>query len=422
MLTKNAEPPAASHEAHRASFFRQSGWLMIANFCAGMLMWAVHPLAKKTGPQEYGIFGAFLAVAMCIPAMPLQMVLAQQTARALATGRKQELAAIIRFAWWGTTALCLVVAAVALLCQGWIMERWHLSNPVVLWISLPIVLFSFWVPLFYGVLQGQQNFLWLGWGMISNGIGRIAVAGVAVWLGAKAAGMLFGVLMGLVVGAAMCMWQSRSVWLIRSAPFDWRGLLRQTVPLMLGFAVFQFLFTADTMFSKAYFDEATMGFYVAAGTMSRALMWLVGPLAAVMFPRLVHSAARAEKNDLVGMVMAGTAILATLGAVGVSLVGPWLVRFIYDESFVKVAAALLPWYSGAMIPLALANVLLNNLMARSSFRIVPALCVLAVVYALALSQFHQTPVMVLQAVGVCNLLLLGTCAWFTRADKRRRAL
>ena len=77
------QPPPMTAAAHRASFFRQSGWLMFATVAGGMFMTAVHFLSKAMPEAEYGQFGAFLSVAMFIPAMPLQMVLAQQTARAL---------------------------------------------------------------------------------------------------------------------------------------------------------------------------------------------------------------------------------------------------------------------------------------------------------------------------------------------------
>jgi peptidoglycan biosynthesis protein MviN/MurJ (putative lipid II flippase) len=88
-------------------------------------------------------------------------------------------------------------------------------------------------------------------------------------------------------------------------------------------------------------------------------------------------------------------------------------------SYVQVASTILPWYAFAMVPLGVANVLLNNLLARSSFKVVPALCVLAVGFAFAMSRFHDGTtglvglVKVLQTVGVCNLLLLAICAWYT---------
>jgi O-antigen/teichoic acid export membrane protein len=203
------------------------------------------------------------------------------------------------------------------------------------------------------------------------------------------------------------------LWGLRTEPFNVRELLGQIVPLMLGFGAVQFLFTADTMFVKAYFTADESGFYVSAGTLSRALLWLVLPLATVMFPKIVHSAARSETSNLLGMVLVGTAVLAAGGALGLTVLGPRIVRFAFTEAYVRPAMQVLPWYAWAMVPLSLANALVNNLLARSQFRIVPALLVLAAAYAVALAHFHASLSAVLQTLGVFNLLLLAVCAWFT---------
>jgi O-antigen/teichoic acid export membrane protein len=417
-------PPPVESAAHHASFFRQSGWLMIANIAGGAMMWAVHFLSKAIPESEYGSFGAYLAVIILLPTIPLQMVMAQQTAKALATGRQRELSGLIRMVWWGTTLVWLAGAVVVLVSQRSILEHWRLNSPIGLWITLLVVLFYLWMPMFWGVLQGQQNFFWLGWSMITTGVGRLAVAAAAVLVWhAYAAGLMIGVLLGAVAAVVIAAWQTRSLWLTASQSFDWRSLVHQTTPLIVGFLGFQILFTADTMFVKAYFTGEEAGFYVSAGTLSRALLWLVLPLASVMFPRLVHSAARAEKTNLMGMVLAGTAVLSILGAVSLSLLGPWVVRFVFKPSYVQVATAVLPWYVGAMVPLALANVLLNHLLARPASKLVPAVCilVLALAYLVGLTQFHGSLVTVLKVMGLCNLVLLAVCAWFTwKAEPQTR--
>ena len=414
MSGEKVEIAPVSAAEHRARFFRQSGWLMIANIAGGALMWGVHFLSKRLKEGEYGTFVTLLSLVMCLPVMPLQMVLAQQTAKALATRREPELAGMIRMIWLGTFGLWLVGSAVVLFQQDSILHRWGITNPLGLWITLVICLFSTWLPLFSGVLQGQQNFLWLGWTMMINGVGRLAVAAVAVFaLGGYAAGMMSGVLLGVVVAAGLAMWQSYSLWRLPAVRFDWRRLLAQVIPLMLGFAAFQFLFTADTMFIKAYFTAEETDAYGGAGTLSRALMWLVGPLAAVMFPRIVHSAARSEKTDLLRTVLLGTLLLSVGGALGLWVLGPFVVKVVYPAKFVTTAVAVLPWYAFAMVPLALANVLLNNLLARGSFRIVPSLVVLAVAYGFALTKFHGSLITVLQVLCGFNLLLLAVCVWFT---------
>jgi O-antigen/teichoic acid export membrane protein len=414
MLAERVEGATLSADTHRATFFRQSGWLMIANIAGGILMWGVHFLAKKIPDAEYAVFGAMLAMIMCVPAGPLQMVFAQQTAWALATHRERELTGMIRMVWAGTLVLWLVALGVVFVSQGALLARWQVTNPAALWVTMLVVLLSLWLPLFSGVLQGQQNFAWLGGTMILNGVGRMGVAALVVLLlGGYAAGMLTGTLLGIAAAVVVAVWQTRGLWRGPSQSFNRRSLLGQVVPLMLGFGAFQFLFTADTMFVKSYFLGDDTAPYVGAGTMSRALMWLVGPLAGVMFPKLVHSAAKGQKSNLLGMVLVGTVVLAAGGALGVGLLGPWIIKFVYKDSYVSIATSILPWYAWGMLPLAVANVLINHLLAHAHFRVVPALVVLAGAYAFALTRFHDSFVMVLQVFGVSNLLLMAIAAWFT---------
>jgi O-antigen/teichoic acid export membrane protein len=414
MPAESVATPPTTAAAHRASFFRQSGWLMFATVAGGLCMTALHVLSKAIPPGTYGEFGVFLVAAMFIPAMPLQMVLAQQTAQALALRRGHELSGLIRAAWLGTFIVWLLAAIVVLLFQGTIMARMKISDPAGLWLALPVLLFTVWLPMFYGVLQGQQNFLWMGWSMVVNGIGRVGIAAFAVLaLHYYASGMVTGMLGGLGAALVLAIWPTRSLWLAPVHSFEWRSLLRQIIPLVFGFAVYQFLLTADTIWVRACFAPATSDFYLSAGTLARASTWLVGPLATVMFPKLVHAKARAEKTDLVGVVLIGTLIFAAGGATGLWVLGPWVVKFMFPPSFVQAATALLPWYAWAVVPLALGNVLLNNLLAHSHFKVVPALCVLAVTYAFALTQFHDSPVTVIKVLGAGNLLLLAICAWYT---------
>ena len=427
MLGAKAESAPLAPTNDRSTFFRQSGWLMIANIGGGVFMWAVHFLNKFMPDGEYGIFGALLSVIMLLPALPLQMVFAQQTARAIATNKIGELSALIRRAWGGTFAVWLAAMVIIFFSQDWILDRWQLANPVGLWVTMVAVLLSIWMPIFWGVLQGQQNFLWLGWSMISNGFLRLTTAAIAVILlynlatarhfsaGTYAAGVMIGVVGGVAIAVGIAVWQTRGLWKTTVARFDWRNFSRQVTPLLLAFLSFQVLFTADTIFVKSYFTGHETDFYVGAGTLSRALMWLVGPLATVMFPRLVQSAAKGEKQDLMGLVLAGTALLAVVGALSLTLLGPLVVKIVYKGSFVQEVPLLLPWYGAAMVPLSLANVLLNNLMAKPSSKGALAgwILALAIGYVGALTQFHRSLVQVLQVVCVFNTLLLAVCAWFS---------
>ena len=417
VFTAKAEAiPTVDHKPH-AAFFRQSGWLMVAAIVGGLLTWGVHFLNKVIDPAEYSTFGVLLVVSSCLPTMPLQMICAQQSALALAKGRERQLAGMIRRACLWTFLAWALGAGAVFVFQKEIVVGWHLPNALGLWVTLVLVLVSLWAPMFNGLLQGRQDFFWMGWSVITGGATRLIGAIFFVMaLGLGAAGMMAGALIGVGLTVLIPLWRTRDWWSLPSEPFDGKSLMKQVVPLLFGFGACQFMFTADTMFATAYFNGEQMKPYIVAGTMSRALLWLVLPLATVMFPKIVHAAAKSEKTNLFNLVVLGTAVLAICGALGLWLAGPWIVRFVAHAGDVAGTMALIPWYAGAMVPLALANVLVNDLLARERFGAVPWMVLLAAVYGFTLpvmlNHFPGRLEVVLQTLGAFNLLLLLVCARF----------
>jgi peptidoglycan biosynthesis protein MviN/MurJ (putative lipid II flippase) len=128
------------------------------------------------------------------------------------------------------------------------MAGWGLTSAITLWVTLAALLMNLWMPLFSGVLQGRQDFFWLGWATILGGIGRVVVAVLIVLaFHGGATGMMFGAFAGLGAWAGIAIWRSRDLWMAKPERFDGRGLFKQVAPLMLGFGACQFLFTTDTM-------------------------------------------------------------------------------------------------------------------------------------------------------------------------------
>ena len=168
-------------------------------------MWAVHFFSKKIPESEYGALGTLLALTMVIPVLPLQMVFAQQTARALATNRREELARMIRMSWLALFLVWVGAAAVMLIFQKQIITSWQLSNPAALWVTLLVWLGALLLPMFWGLLQGKQDFFSLGLTIILNGAGRLGGTAVIVLaLGGYAAGIMTAVTLGFILSISGC--------------------------------------------------------------------------------------------------------------------------------------------------------------------------------------------------------------------------
>lgn len=393
--------------------------MVIAAVVSGMALYGVHPFAKKIPESEYGVLGLLLAVLNCmgIPSLGLQMVFVQQTAAALSDIEKRRLAGTARSVLLGTFGIWLLMAALVFVFREQVVAKWQISNPAALWITVLVALAAMWSPIFGGILQGQQNFLWVGWASIFNGVGRLAAVAIIVLVfHGYAAGMVGGILIGTLLTFAVFVWQTRQVWLGPGEPFAWKPWFARVVPLTFGFGAFSFMFSADPLFVQAFFDKDQTGFYIAAGTLSRALVAFTGPVVLVMFPKIVRSVATAEKTDVMTLTLLTTGVLASLGALGLSVIAPWLLQVVYKDSF-RAAVPLLPWFAWGMVPLALANVLLNDLLARSQFRVVPWLVVLVILYALALTRFHDSFLTVIRMLGGFNLAFLGATLFFARRNR-----
>ncbi|MCX6902188.1 MAG: hypothetical protein NTW03_01655 [Verrucomicrobia bacterium] len=397
-------------------FFKQSGWMVIATVVSGLALYGVHPFAKKIPDSEYGILGLLLAVLNCmsIPSLGLQMVFTQQTAAALAEEQRRKLAGTARAVLLGTFCIWLLTAGLVFAFREPILARWKISNSLALWLTLFVGWMAIWSPVFGGIVQGHQNFLWMGWASILNGVGRLAAVAVIVLVfHGYAAGMAGGLLCGSILSVGVFVWFSRDVWLGPGAEtVEWRAWLGRVVPLTFGFGAYQFMFSADPLFVQAWFDETQTGFYMAAGTLGRALVAFTGPVVTVMFPKIVRSAALAEKTNVMGLALIVTACMAGLGALVLSLIAPWLLTLVYKTTYLA-AVPLLRWFAWSMLPLALANVLLNNLLARSRFQVVPWLVLVVGGYALALTRHHGRFEDVIQTLGVFNLLFLAVLGFFT---------
>ncbi|HOW67870.1 MAG TPA: hypothetical protein P5186_20875 [Candidatus Paceibacterota bacterium] len=404
--------------SHRWHFFRQSAWMMAATVANGVFMAAVHPLASKVIPEvEYGVMGTYLQLItwLTIPAVGLRMVFAHQASAGWTEAARKELTATTHAVLAGTFCVWLLMAVVIAVGRDYFRQVLQLTNPAGLWVTLWVALPMLWLPIFQGIMQGNQNFLWLGTSDFLNGFGRFCSALVIVLVvGGFATGVMVGALIGMVMALAVGVWQTRSVWLSWGSRFRWRPWLAQVIPLTLGFGSAQYMLSADMIFVQSHFPSDQTPPYVAAGTLGRALVAFTGPLAAVMFPKLVRSHKRAETTDVLWLTLLSTALLGAFGAVMLTFLAPIVVRLGFRPDFVTIAP-LVPWFAWCMLPLAMANVLVNNLMAKSHFAAVPAMVAVAVAYTWFLQKFGMKSFFsVVQTLGAFNLLLLIVTAIYSR--------
>jgi hypothetical protein len=240
---------------------------------------------------------------------------------------------------------------------------------------------------------------------------------------------MFAAVVGQIITVVLGAWLTRSLWQSRAAvAFHWRAWFGQAIPLTLGLGTVLVMSSIDMLFVQGLFSgSGATALYGGAMLTGFAIIQFIAPVALVMFARVAQSVARAERVDSLGMTLLATVTFGCVAAIGCTLFPKLPLRLMYiGNREMWEAAPLVPWFAWALLPLTVANVLVQNLLARTRFEAVPWLMVVPFLYAagLCLQAPHMLTMQpfdaftrVIQTLGCSSLLLCGVAAWFCRADR-----
>jgi len=400
--------------------------MALAAMLGGVGNMAANFVAQRMPEGQFNIFDTALSALgiLGIPALGMQASFAAQAAGADSDDRRRELTATMRGAVGLLGIAWMMLAGWWLLRERQIIAAYNLTQPAMLWVLLSILLVTLLTPIPLGTLQGRQDFLVFGWATLLNGLGRFAVLFAVVrGLGGGALGGLIGVLAGAALVLGIVTWRT---WPLLTGPrgvFQWRLWLRRLIPVTIGLGALSFIMQADAIVVREKLlplltpDEADG--YSAVRKIAQALVFVIGALTAVMFPKVARSFQRAEKTDVLKLTLTLTAIIGIVGATAATLFPAVPLHLLSPDRLIQ-SKSLVPAYCWALVPVALASVMIWSLLARECYRVVPWLAVLAGGYWIALQTFHDRLMTVIALVGAFGMLLLSVCGIFLWLDGRKR--
>jgi hypothetical protein len=158
-----------------------------------------------------------------------------------------------------------------------------------------------------------------------------------------------------------------------------------------------------------------------------AIIQFIAPVALVMFARVAQNVARSERGDSLGQTLLATILFGTLAGIGCTLLPALPLRLMYlGNPEMWKAAPLVPWFAWALLPLTVANVLVQNILARARFQAVLWLVIVPPAYAAALClqapalvrmDYFDAFTRVIQTLGVASTVLCLLAAWFSLRPK-----
>jgi O-antigen/teichoic acid export membrane protein len=425
----------------KASFFKQSAWMVMATVGGGVGMVLVHNLVRgRCGADAYAEFKALLSSFYVVAAAAggCWTLFAQQSAAAIDDAATRNVSAAARRVSVAIFWIGILLALLLFATQSKLVALWKLQNPISVWPTMLLAVLTLWVGVVRGLLQGRQNFFGLGWVAILDGIGRFAsVAIIVTVFGGLAAGAMTGAVLGCVAALLVGVFALRDFIHAPGGEFRWKPWLRSFFPLAFSAGALQLIQQFDNMFWQAVIPESALetwkigARFSPAQTVGFGITQFTVPLAMVMLPRIARSSAKGEASDALRLTVLCTAGMGGLAALGCTLfpVLPLQVMFFKTPDNWQ-AAPLVPWFAWAMVCFTLANVVYSDQFARTRYEGVPVIVGISAAYAATLwlmkGYFLASDPMVafrtgVQILGGYCLLLLLSGLWFSKKLQRPRA-
>jgi O-antigen/teichoic acid export membrane protein len=372
------------------------------------------------GPAAYASVVAILSLyfLLLVPSQLVLMVATRDTAAYVALdqlGRVRVLyRALTRFAGISSLMASALFIALAPVVAAFLR--------VPLWTVLaltPAIMLLLLTSVNRGVIQGQQRFLILSALVVLEAIAKTIVAISLMVLGFGAVGAILALGIGLAVSYVASFLPIFDLISGRSLQFESHDLFRSAVPVGASVLGVTLLYTIDVLLVKHFFDPERAGIYGSVSALGRVVFMASASITAVMFPRVTSLESRGASGYRTLLVSGGAMAIVAAGIVLAFALEPGIFLMPFGSQF-GAAADYLPLFGTAMGLFAIANLLVNYLLAIGDHRFIPILTAAATAEALGIWAFHGSLWEVILCLLVAGLATVAAL-WFLCITRRRLA-
>ncbi|MDO8619185.1 MAG: oligosaccharide flippase family protein [Candidatus Daviesbacteria bacterium] len=357
------------------------------------------------GKVYYGDLAAIISILglISIVQLAVNLTIVKQVA---SEGNLTKKAAFIKWVWSKSILLGFLIMVVATVTAPFLASFLNLSQKESLFLLGPI-LFGF-IVLATGraVLQGLASFDKYVVTLIVEGIIKLAIAIILLYLGFSVFGALVGFLIGVILAVVLIRFFIREF-------LDRKTEEKPEVRHLFGYSIAAFsqglaltsMYTTDLLLVKHFFSAELAGIYASLAILGRVVFFGASPVTSVMFPLIAKRHQDGQSYHIILYLSA--VIIMFLGAL-ITLFyyfAPNLaIGVLYGKSFLE-GAELLWWYAVFMSLLSLAMLFTQFYLSIARVKVVYLFFVAAILQIILISIFHGSLLSVIQ-VSIISVALL----------------
>lgn len=283
-------------------------------------------MGRMLSVADYGLLVSLssLLILLGIFGTAFTNIFAKFSAKYKGTGDEQGAKALFSYGFRFLSIFVCGLVIIFLLLIPLFRAFLHVTNTSYLIYIIAAALFSLFLTLPQGFLQGRMQFVFLSLANLSQPVIKIIAAVVLLSLGLGIKAPLAAIVLSLFLPATILFlyFYRRLKKMQVSGSFDHTGFRKQFIHYSYTFFLsgvgIAILSNTDILFVRHFFPEVVSGQYAALSLMGKAIFYLVSPINFAFFPLIAYKRERQER-------LFGTVILA----LGIVLLASIVLSFIY---------------------------------------------------------------------------------------------
>lgn len=386
-------------------------------------------MSRKLSIEDFGVFNSLMSlfIITAVPIGTLLTIIARYTSQFKAKGEYEKIHIMYKSAGSRIALIGIICVIAFIFLSGNIMVFLNLSAraPIVI-IGLMLAV-NFILTLNLGVLQGLQRFWFLGVNMGLNGVIRLILGIVFVYLGFKVNGALGATLLAGAVVFMITVVPLRK-FLLNPAKCNiingssYKDVFSESMPVMLTYLSFAILTNIDLILVKHFFTPEDAGNYAAVAILGRTVLYLPGAIAIAMFPMVAENHTLNKKShSLLKNALLFSAVLSGMGMALFIVIPEFILTISMGGKYAPVSN-LLRLFGIAMFPFSMMNIMINFNLARRRVKFLYTLIFACALQIMLISLFHSTLVevlLIMMGVGVILFIMNGLILFKEKRDAVR---
>jgi O-antigen/teichoic acid export membrane protein len=367
-------------------------------------------MGRLMGPVNYGELTALLSLLMIVTVAggAITTIAMRYSGELIALGHFNALIKFFRFLSRNTLYLGLTLAVLGLILLKPIANFFSISEFLPIIIILLTVVLNLLVFVNKGILQGGQKFVDLTVANTIDPILRVVIGISLVKLGLGLSGAMMAIFIAVGSSYLVTLIPLKKIFRLASDKvekfsFDKKEIIAYSWPTLIAAILLVLSINIDIVLVKHFFSPEEAGLYAAVSTIAKIILYITGPIIAVMFPMISEQKTKGEKHYRVFLMSLLFTLVGSVVVLGLYVLAPGkIISILYGPKFVNYYY-LLPQIGVAILFYSLINLIVNYYLAIKNFVFLWFFALILVAQVVIISLWHPS----LEAVVRVLILTLG---------------